>query len=48
MFSLGALLLYFTCKCAVLLAHERRNGEERSSELSNSQSFPRETVSVHT
>ncbi|BAT80285.1 hypothetical protein VIGAN_02328300 [Vigna angularis var. angularis] len=46
-FSLGALLLYFTCKCAILLAHERRNREESSSELSNSKSFPRETVSVH-
>ncbi|WVY92063.1 hypothetical protein V8G54_037577 [Vigna mungo] len=42
-FSLGALLLYFTCKCAILLAHERRNREESSSELSNSKSFPRET-----
>ncbi|XP_020976557.1 protein GAMETE EXPRESSED 2 isoform X3 [Arachis ipaensis] len=25
MFSLGVLLLYFTCKCAILLLHERRN-----------------------
>ncbi|KAK7329466.1 hypothetical protein VNO77_23635 [Canavalia gladiata] len=45
MFTLGGLLLYFTCKCAILLAHERRNCEKRSSELSNVQSSHRQTSS---
>ncbi|MED6140342.1 glutathione exchanger [Stylosanthes scabra] len=34
MFSLGLLLLYFTCKCAILLLHERRNHHKSSSEQS--------------
>ncbi|XP_061369324.1 protein GAMETE EXPRESSED 2, partial [Gastrolobium bilobum] len=45
-FSLGVLLLYFTCKCAVLLVHERRNHEKRSSELSTVQSSQRQTSSM--
>ncbi|KAH1042967.1 hypothetical protein GYH30_025011 [Glycine max] len=45
MSSLGVLLLYFTCKCAILLAQERRNREKRSSDLSTAQSFHRETLS---
>ncbi|KAG4957145.1 hypothetical protein JHK85_043525 [Glycine max] len=46
MSSLGVLLLYFTCKCAILLAQERRNHEKRSSELSTAQSSHRETHTV--
>ncbi|RDX60235.1 Protein GAMETE EXPRESSED 2, partial [Mucuna pruriens] len=42
MSSLGMLLLYFTCKCAILLAHERRNRGKISSELSTVQSSHRE------
>jgi len=30
-FSLGLLLLYFTCKCAILLVHERRKNEKSTS-----------------
>jgi hypothetical protein len=45
-FSLGLLLLYFTCKCAILLVHERRKKEKRSSEPSNDQSSQGQTVSA--
>ncbi|CAJ2658466.1 unnamed protein product [Trifolium pratense] len=45
-FSLGLLLLYFTCKCAILLVHERRKNEKRSSEPSNDQSSQGQTVSA--
>ncbi|XP_027338299.1 protein GAMETE EXPRESSED 2 [Abrus precatorius] len=47
MFSLGVLLLYFTCKCAILLAHERRNCKKKSSELSTVPSSDKETSSVN-
>ncbi|XP_024633312.2 protein GAMETE EXPRESSED 2 [Medicago truncatula] len=45
-FSLGLLLLYFTCKCAILLVHERRNREKRTSESSTDQSSQGQAVSV--
>ncbi|PNY15797.1 gamete protein, partial [Trifolium pratense] len=46
-FSLGLLLLYFTCKCAILLVHERRKNEKRSSEPSNDQSSQGQTSSMN-
>ncbi|CAI8590125.1 unnamed protein product [Vicia faba] len=42
--SLGLLLLYFTCKCAILLVHERRNNKKRCSEPSTDQSSQGQTV----
>ncbi|KAK4265789.1 hypothetical protein QN277_026795 [Acacia crassicarpa] len=44
-FSLGVSLLYFTCKCAVLLVNERRNRGERPSEISAAQGSQKQTVS---
>ncbi|KAI4317565.1 hypothetical protein L6164_025428 [Bauhinia variegata] len=38
MFTLGMSLVYFTCKCAILLAKERRNRDVKLSELSTAQS----------
>ncbi|XP_057433554.1 protein GAMETE EXPRESSED 2 isoform X2 [Lotus japonicus] len=46
-FSLGVLLLYLTCKCAILLVHERRNREKRASELSTAQSSQTQTSSMN-
>ncbi|XP_073223922.1 protein GAMETE EXPRESSED 2 isoform X2 [Cicer arietinum] len=46
-FSLGLLLLYFTCKCAILLVHERRKHEKRTSEPSTDQSSQGKTSSMN-
>ncbi|KAI5446424.1 protein GAMETE EXPRESSED 2 [Lathyrus oleraceus] len=45
--SLGLLLLYFTCKCAILLVHERRKNEKRSSEPSTDQTSQTQTSSIN-
>ncbi|KAE9598912.1 hypothetical protein Lalb_Chr15g0086041 [Lupinus albus] len=47
MFSLGVLLLYFTCKCSILLLHERGKRDKKSKELSTVQGSKRKTVSLH-
>ncbi|KAJ7955133.1 protein GAMETE EXPRESSED 2 [Quillaja saponaria] len=44
LFSLGVALLYFTCKCAILLVHERRNHDTRASDLTSSQVSNKLTV----
>ncbi|XP_031277217.1 uncharacterized protein LOC116135641 isoform X2 [Pistacia vera] len=40
---LGVLLLFFTCKCAILLVNERRGRHNKNSELSEMQSSKKET-----
>jgi hypothetical protein len=45
-FSLGVLLLFFTCKCAFLLVNERRNRHMESSEIASVQSSHEPTVSL--
>ncbi|XVF38746.1 hypothetical protein REPUB_Repub20aG0128200 [Reevesia pubescens] len=44
--SLGLMLLFFTCKCAILLVKEKRQQHNpRNTELSRMQSFQKENVS---
>ncbi|XP_058212496.1 protein GAMETE EXPRESSED 2 [Rhododendron vialii] len=45
-FSLGVLLLYFTCKCAIVLVHEKRRRAPRDIELSEVQSSSKRTSSI--
>lgn len=46
--SLGLILLYYTCKCAILLANERRlRHNPRNLELSRVQSFQTESLSTN-
>lgn len=45
-FSLGVLLLHFTCKCAITLFREKRRRAPRDIELSEVQSFSKRTVST--
>lgn len=44
--SLGLMLLFFTCKCAILLVKEKRQRQNprNHQELSRVQSFQTETV----
>uniref|UniRef100_A0A5B7BHD6 Uncharacterized protein n=1 Tax=Davidia involucrata TaxID=16924 RepID=A0A5B7BHD6_DAVIN len=42
-FSLGVLLLYFTCKCAFVLVNEKRSRDDQDIELSRFQSFHKRT-----
>ncbi|XP_022864989.1 protein GAMETE EXPRESSED 2 isoform X1 [Olea europaea var. sylvestris] len=44
-FSLGVLLLYFMCKCALVLIHEKRRQKAPDIELSKVQSSSKRTVS---
>lgn len=45
-FSLGAALIFFTCKCATILVNERRNRAARTPEPASAQSLGKETVSM--
>ncbi|XP_054805577.1 protein GAMETE EXPRESSED 2-like [Prosopis cineraria] len=45
-FSLGVLLLYFTCRCAILLVNERRNRGEKPPEISAMQGLQKQTSST--
>ncbi|GMY27774.1 protein GAMETE EXPRESSED 2 isoform X1 [Fagus crenata] len=45
-FSLGVLLLFFSCKCAILLVNERKSQHMKASELSNVQSSNEQTLST--
>ncbi|OIW14092.1 hypothetical protein TanjilG_11437 [Lupinus angustifolius] len=47
MFSLGVLLLYFTCKCSILLVHERGKSDKKSKKLSTMRSSKRKTTSMN-
>jgi hypothetical protein len=45
-FSLGGILLFFTCKCAMHLANERRRISVKNSQLSSVQNSQKKSVSV--
>ncbi|KAH7842189.1 hypothetical protein Vadar_002493 [Vaccinium darrowii] len=47
-FSLGVLLLYFTCKCAIVLVHDKRRPAPRDIELSQSSTDLSENVTHFT
>ncbi|KAA8548952.1 hypothetical protein F0562_000636 [Nyssa sinensis] len=42
-FSLGVLLVYFTCKCAIVLVNEKRSRDDQDIELSRVQSSHKRT-----
>lgn len=45
-FSLGGILLFFTCKCAMHLANERRRISVKNSQLSSVQNSQTKSVSA--
>ncbi|KAL7254958.1 hypothetical protein ACSBR1_009171 [Camellia fascicularis] len=45
-FSLGVLLLYYTCKCTIVLVNEKRSRGARNIELCQVQSSSKKTSST--